>query len=109
MSLFLAGGGKLYGRYWGCVEEIPALHFEAAYYQGIEHCIRHGIEVFESGAQGEHKISRGFMPARTRSWHYLRDATFRAAIAEHLERERAWQAGYRGQLAQHDPFREEAP
>jgi len=109
MSLFLVGGGRLYGRYWGSLEDLPALHFEAAYYQGIEYAIRNGIDVFESGAQGEHKISRGFMPVRTHSWHYLRDEAFRSAIAEYLERERAWQAGYREQLAQHDPHREGAP
>jgi len=109
MSLFLTGGGRLYGRYWGSLEDLPALHFEAAYYQGIEYAIRNGIEVFESGAQGEHKISRGFIPVRTRSWHYLRDESFRAAIAGYLDRERAWQDGYREQLAQHDPFREDAP
>jgi predicted N-acyltransferase len=89
MSLCLAGGGRLYGRYWGCLEEIPGLHFETAYYQGIEYCIRHRIDVFESGAQGEHKISRGFVPRQTGSYHYLRDERFRGAVAGYLERERA--------------------
>lgn len=105
MSLFLAGGGRLYGRYWGCAQELPGLHFEAAYYQGIEYCIRNDVGVFESGAQGEHKISRGFLPERTRSYHFVRDARFREAIARHLEQEQAWMEEYRGQLAQHDPFR----
>jgi hypothetical protein len=108
MSLFLAGGGRLYGRYWGSVEDLPALHFEAAYYQGIEHCIGHGLEVFESGAQGEHKISRGFMPVRTRSHHYLREEAFRAAIAQYLDRERTLLDAYREQVAQHDPYRLDA-
>ena len=105
MSLLLAGGGRLYGRYWGCVEELPGLHFETAYYQGIEYCIRNGIAVFESGAQGEHKISRGFLPRQTRSYHFVREPRFRAAIAHYLERECAWMQDYREQLAQHDPYR----
>jgi predicted N-acyltransferase len=109
MSLCLAGGGRLYGRYWGCLEEIPGLHFETAYYQGIEYCIRHGIDVFESGAQGEHKISRGFVPRQTGSYHYLRDERFRGAVAGYLERERAWMDEYREQLAHHEPYRCEAP
>jgi predicted N-acyltransferase len=105
MSLFLAGGGVLYGRYWGCMEELPGLHFETAYYQGIEYCIRHGLNAFESGAQGEHKLSRGFLPRQTRSYHYVRDERFRAAISSHLEREWAWMDEYREQLAHHDPYR----
>jgi len=108
MSLFLSGGGRLYGRYWGCVEEVPGLHFEAAYYQGIEHCIEHGIRVFESGAQGEHKISRGFVPARTQSWHLVRHDTFRPAIGEHLQRESDWLDGYEEELAEHDPYRRDS-
>lgn len=107
MSLFLLGGGRLYGRYWGCVEAIPGLHFEAAYYQGIEYCIAQGIEVFESGAQGEHKLSRGFEPVRTRSWHYLADERFRQAVAQHLRHEQDWGAQYRDRLGEFDPFRQE--
>ena len=107
MSLFLAGGGRLYGRYWGCVREIPGLHFEAAYYQGIEHCIRNGIAVFESGAQGEHKVARGFMPEKTRSWHFVADERFRAAISEFLSREALWLDEYREELLRHNPFRAE--
>jgi predicted N-acyltransferase len=108
MSLFLTGGGRLYGRYWGCVEEIPGLHFEAAYYQGIEFCIEHGIAVFESGAQGEHKISRGFIPSWTRSWHLVRHAGFRSAIAENLKRESHWLGGYHDELLQHNPYRRDS-
>ena len=108
MSLYLLGGGRLYGRYWGALESLPALHFEAAYYQGIEFCIEHGVAVFESGAQGEHKIARGFRPQATQSFHYLRDASFREAIGRHLQRERAWLREYREELAAHDPFREDA-
>jgi len=109
MGLFLAGGKRLYGRYWGCVEEVPGLHFEVAYYQGIEYCIANGIEVFESGAQGEHKIGRGFIPTQTRSFHYLRDSDFRAAIADFLERENTWLDEYRDTLDQHHPFRRDQP
>ena len=105
MSLFLVGGGRLYGRYWGSVSEIPGLHFEAAYYQGIEYCIRNGLDVFESGAQGEHKISRGFTPSKTRSFHYIGNPAFRNAIADFLSRESVWLREYRDQLSTHDPFR----
>jgi predicted N-acyltransferase len=105
MSLFLKGGGRLYGRYWGCVADIPGLHFEAAYYQGIEYCIGNRLEVFESGAQGEHKISRGFMPSRTRSYHYVRHKAFRDAIAEFLAREAGWLDDYRDELLKHSPYR----
>jgi uncharacterized protein len=105
MAVFLSGGGRLYGRYWGCVEEIPGLHFEVAYYQGIEFCIRHGIEVFESGAQGEHKIGRGFLPSPTRSCHFVAHEGFRTAIAAHLEREHEWMADYHERLNAMSPFR----
>ena len=105
MSFFLSGGGRLYGRYWGCMEEVPGLHFEAAYYQGIEFCIENGLQVFESGAQGEHKISRGFVPSQTRSFHLVRNEAFRQAISSSLVREEHWKDEYRAQLAQHDPFR----
>ena len=105
MSVFLAGGGRLYGRYWGCVENIPALHFELAYYQGIEYCIQHGLDVFESGAQGEHKIGRGFAPSRTCSYHHIEHPVFRAAIAEHLQREERWLDSYGQQLDNRVPFR----
>jgi len=109
MSLFLKGGGRLYGRYWGCTENVPGLHFEVAYYQGIEFCIRESLQVFESGAQGEHKVSRGFEPVQTRSFHHVREAAFREAIAEHLQRESVWLDEYRAQLARHDPFRRDGP
>jgi predicted N-acyltransferase len=104
-SVFLKGGGRLYGRYWGCVQNIPGLHFDAAYYQGIEYCIHHGIEVFESGAQGEHKIARGFLPCKTRSFHYVRHPAFSSAIADFLARESIWLDDYRDELLQHSPYR----
>jgi uncharacterized protein len=96
----------LYGRYWGSSEEVPGLHFECCYYQGIEHCIELGLKRFEPGAQGEHKIARGFLPTRTYSRHYLVDPGFRAAIADYLEREAAHQQRYGEELMQHSPYRE---
>lgn len=109
MSLFLSGGGRLYGRYWGCLQEIPGLHFESAYYQGIEYAIRNGIEVFESGAQGEHKVSRGFMPEKTRSFHFIDNEPFREAIAVFLAREKDWLDEYRDELLKHSPYRQDCP
>jgi len=105
MSFFLTGGGRLYGRYWGCISEFPGLHFEAAYYQGIEYCIRSGINVFESGAQGEHKVARGFLPTKTRSYHFVENPVFREAIADFLSRETQWLDDYRDELMKHSPFR----
>ncbi len=72
----------LYGRHWGCCEYYDALHFEACYYQGIEYCIQHGIELFEPGAQGPHKLARGFEPTRTQSSHWLADQRFVAAVKQ---------------------------
>jgi len=108
-GVFLVGPDRLYGRYWGCVEELPGLHFETAYYQGMEYCIHNGIRVFESGAQGEHKISRGFLPRRTRSYHWLRDEQLRRAVGDYLRHERAWMDEYGRQLARHDPYRCASP
>jgi predicted N-acyltransferase len=82
------GGDTLYGRYWGCRREYHSLHFEACYYQGIEHCIEHGIQRFEPGAQGEHKITRGFQPTLTRSAHAVFHPGFRGAIENFLKEER---------------------
>ena len=107
MSFYLVGQGRLYGRYWGCKETVPGLHFETAYHQGIEYCIERGLQVFEPGAQGEHKISRGFVPVRTTSYHMVRDAAFRRAIADFLTREQGWLEEYREQLAGHEPYRED--
>lgn len=86
-SIMFRGGDALYGRYWGCRREYNSLHFEACYYQGIEHCIEHGIARFEPGAQGEHKITRGFVPTLTRSAHWIAHPQFRDAIARFLAEE----------------------
>ena len=87
-SVMFQGGDTLYGRYWGCRREYHSLHFEACYYQGIEHCIEHGIQRFEPGAQGEHKITRGFQPTLTRSAHAVFHPGFRGAIENFLKEER---------------------
>jgi predicted N-acyltransferase len=104
-AYFLVGCEILYGRYWGCVEEIPALHFEACYYQGIEYCIEHRLKTFEPGAQGEHKISRGFLPTRTWSAHWIAEPRFRQAIARFLERETPAAEAYMAALGARSPFK----
>lgn len=89
-SIMFHGGGTLYGRYWGCRRQYHSLHFEACYYQGIEFCIHQGIRRFEPGAQGEHKITRGFLPTITYSAHAIRHPGFRDAIGDFLEQERPY-------------------
>jgi predicted N-acyltransferase len=95
----------LYGRYWGCVEQVSALHFEACYYQGIEFCIERGIAAFEGGAQGEHKLARGFLPQQTWSAHWLRHPQFADAVERFLAREAAGVGRYIDELREHAPFR----
>ncbi|HNR92365.1 MAG TPA: peptidogalycan biosysnthesis protein, partial [Dokdonella sp.] len=92
------------GRYWGASEHVPGLHFEACYYQGIDYCLRHGLARFEPGAQGEHKIARGFLPVRTRSFHFIADPRFRAAIADALRREAVALERYHDDLLAHSPY-----
>ncbi len=88
-ALFYRNQRVLYGRHWGCSEYIDALHFETCYYQGIEYCIEHGLTVFEPGAQGEHKLARGFDPVLTNSMHWIADPAFRTPIDQFLSNERA--------------------
>jgi predicted N-acyltransferase len=104
MALLLRSSTTLYGRYWGCFENVPGLHFEACYYQGIEYCLQHGLDTFEPGAQGEHKLARGFLPTRTRSFHWLADTRFRAAVRAALAREAAALEEYRSELLAHSPY-----
>lgn len=104
MALLLRSATTLYGRYWGAFENVPGLHFEACYYQGIEYCLRNGLTTFEPGAQGEHKLARGFLPAPTRSFHYLADPRFRAAVRAALAREALALDEYRQELVAHSPF-----
>jgi len=103
-SLMLRSADTLYGRYWGCREQIPGLHFEACYYQGIEYCLREGLGTFEPGTQGEHKLARGFLPTRTHSFHWVADRRFRNAIRHALLGEAAALEQYRDQLLAHSPF-----
>lgn len=88
MAFSLIDGRGLYGRYWGCLAEFDRLHFETCFYQGIDHAIADGLSRFDAGAQGEHKLIRGFEPVITRSWHYLVHPGLRAAVTEFLEQER---------------------
>jgi predicted N-acyltransferase len=104
----LIGTDTLYGRYWGCLEYIPSLHFEVCYYQGLEYAIEHGLQCFEPGAQGEHKVSRGFLPAPTWSLHWIADSDFRRAIAHFLEGEKAMVEKYMEELSRQTPFRSDA-
>ncbi|CAD5379991.1 conserved hypothetical protein [Pseudomonas sp. OF001] len=94
MALFLVDGQCLYGRYWGCLADFDRLHFETCFYQGLELAIGQGLGRFDAGAQGEHKLIRGFEPVLTRSWHYLRHPGLRAAVADFLEQERAGVRAY---------------
>ena len=107
-AVFLEGGGALYGRYWGACEQHHSLHFETCYHQGIEYCIERGIERFESGAQGEHKVARGFVPATTWSMHWIVDPRFRAAIADYLEREGEDREEYARFIDAHVPYKKNA-
>ena len=88
-ALNFIGRDTLFGRYWGCVEHHPCLHFEICYYQAIDYAIAHGLKYVEAGAQGEHKLARGYLPVTTHSLHWFGDAGFRGAVADYLEKERA--------------------
>lgn len=101
------GEQSLYGRHWGCLADFHSLHFEACYYQGLEYAIEHGLQRFEPGAQGEHKISRGFLPTETWSAHWIADDKFREAIANFLEHETEGMKQYIEELKQHSPFKTE--
>jgi len=97
----------LYGRYWGCNEEYHSLHFETCYYQAIEYCINNGLSHFEGGAQGEHKLSRGFLPAITCSAHWMADQKLTLAISDFLDHEKAHVAHYQQLLNEHSPFKDD--
>jgi predicted N-acyltransferase len=105
-SICLRSRDTLYGRHWGCYEDYHSLHFEACYYQGIDYCIDHGLKYFEPGAQGEHKISRGFLPNPTWSAHWIRHEGFRDIIARFLEQETAAMVDYIKELSERSPFKE---
>lgn len=104
-AFFVRGASTLYGRYWGAVEAVPGLHFEACYYQAIEWCIERSMQRFEGGAQGEHKLARGLLPVRTWSAHWLAHPGFTRAVEEALAREAAGMDHYMGELAERSPFK----
>lgn len=95
----------LYGRHWGSTRHVDSLHFEVCYYQGIEHCIANGLQHFEPGAQGEHKIARGFEPSLTRSYHWLREEQLRMPVARYCEQERSAVADYMLELQSASAYR----
>lgn len=104
MAFCLRDDRTLYGRYWGAEEYVPGLHLESCFYQGIGYCIAHGLERFEPGAQGEHKIARGFLPVRTCSTHAIFDRTLEPAIRASAQREAAWLDRYEASVLAHSPF-----
>lgn len=106
MAFSLLGGDSFYGRYWGCLAEYDRLHFETCFYQGMDYAIAHGIQRFDAGAQGEHKLIRGFEPVITRSWHYLRHPGLRAAVENFLQEERVGVLGYAEQAREALPYRQ---
>ena len=107
-ALFLRSDSALYGRHWGCDRHVDGLHFELCYYRGLEYCLAHGLTRFEPGAQGEYKIARGFLPATTRSAHWIADPRFRAAIDAHLTSETRTVHHQVAALARHSPYRSPA-
>jgi predicted N-acyltransferase len=104
-ALNLVGTEALYGRNWGCLAHFRFLHFEACYYQAIDFAIRHGLKRVEAGAQGEHKIQRGYLPVETYSAHWIRDQGFRDAVAQFVDRERHAVRQEIEALADYGPFR----
>jgi predicted N-acyltransferase len=101
------GSDTLYGRHWGAIEHHPFLHFELCYYQAIEYAIQNKLRRVEAGAQGEHKLARGYMPVTTHSAHYIADPALRRAIADYLKRERAYVEAAGSELAAMGPFRKD--
>jgi predicted N-acyltransferase len=106
-ALNFIGPEALFGRYWGCTEEMPFLHFELCYYQAVEWAIQHGLKEVQAGAQGEHKVARGYEPVITRSAHFLPNRSFRDAVAEFVEAERAGIANEIEWLRRDLPYRSE--
>ena len=94
-----------YGRYWGAIEQVPCLHFDACYYQPLAWCIANGYQRFEGGAQGEHKMARGLLPVKTASAHWLADARFASAVGDFLQREGAGVGAYVDELNERNPFK----
>jgi predicted N-acyltransferase len=103
-AIFVVARDTLFGRYWGAVGDFHSLHFETCYHQGVDYCIEHGLQRFEPGTQGEHKLARGFEPTATWSAHYIADVRFREAIADFLAREQRAVEQYADSAAGHTPF-----
>jgi len=104
-AFFMRGSDTLYGRYWGCIEEFHSLHFELCYYCAIDYCIANGLKFFEAGAQGEHKLVRGFFPTQTRSLHWIAHPRFRRAIRDYLAHEYQDIEHYMKQTEKHLPYK----
>ena len=104
-EICLRGGDTLYGRYWGASEALPGLHFETCYYQGIEYCLREGLTRFEPGAQGEHKLARGFLPTLVHSRHWIADPRFREALRDWCGQEAVSVKRYAATLGTRSPFK----
>ncbi|MCW8931972.1 MAG: GNAT family N-acetyltransferase [Gammaproteobacteria bacterium] len=107
-ALMFCSDNRLYGRFWGCDKTIKGLHFEACYYQGIEYCIENKLAIFEPGAQGEHKISRGFVPTLTRSAHYLMQNPFEQSIIQFIEHEKINVLNYIDDVNKHLPYKKQS-
>jgi predicted N-acyltransferase len=106
-ALNMIGGDCLYGRYWGAIEQHPSLHFEVCYYQAIEYAVAHGLALVEAGAQGEHKLARGYLPVETYSAHWIADPALRRAVERFLRQEREMVVESNAELAEMGPYRRE--
>ena len=107
MAFSLIGGDSFYGRYWGCLAEFDRLHFETCFYQGMDYAIAHGVQRFDAGAQGEHKLIRGFEPVITHSWHYLAHPGLKAAVSDFLDQEREGILAYAEEARAALPYRQD--
>ena len=107
-ALNFVGADKLYGRYWGCTEEVPFLHFELCYYRAVEWDVEHGLKSVQAGAQGEHKVARGYEPVVTKSAHFIPNRSFRSAVEQFLESERGAVASEVEWLRSELPYRSPA-
>jgi hypothetical protein len=108
-ALNFIGRDTLFGRYWGCVETYSCLHFELCYYQAIDWAITHGLKRVEAGAQGEHKLARGYLPTPVHSLHFLTDPAFAKAVARYLDQERRAVDEEIEVLTAYGPFRKTEP
>ena len=105
-SFCIKDNERLYGRHWGTLEYVPGLHFETCYQQGIEYAIANGLKIFEGGAQGEHKLARGFLPRPTVSFHRIAHPEFETAIKSFVEYEAKGIGVYRNELEERAPFKD---